>query len=271
MIRTVEELFECRACQHPCSSGMNPQLVFLPLYHHNSVCERIRRMDERVSLKCTSFDRKFLQSHLKEADTPFYKQCHVGLIELVIPIRIREAIQFPVFLGPFRSSNIRIPSGTLRAPTSTTRWEGAEGLFATLPKLTDKRSKHLMDVGIMLKSYVETKIELYFQTESPALNRKESILAFIDDQFSDSACCLETLARYLGLSFTHASRVVTRLFGIGFSELLLIKRLDAAKDILRNSEYPIETTARMCGFSSKAYFHRAFKKRIGETPTEFRR
>jgi LacI family transcriptional regulator len=51
-----------------------------------------------------------------------------------------------------------------------------------------------------------------------------------------------------------------------------IRRLhvDKAKQLLANSELPMQTIAERCGFSSQYQFSRAFRREVGRTPTAYR-
>jgi LacI family transcriptional regulator len=51
-----------------------------------------------------------------------------------------------------------------------------------------------------------------------------------------------------------------------------IRRLhvEKAKQLLAESELPMQTIAERCGFSSQYQFSRAFRREVGMTPTDFR-
>ena len=49
------------------------------------------------------------------------------------------------------------------------------------------------------------------------------------------------------------------------------KRITKARELLRTSQNPLETIAKLSGFQSEKYFMRKFKQETGMTPSEYRR
>jgi transcriptional regulator GlxA family with amidase domain len=47
-------------------------------------------------------------------------------------------------------------------------------------------------------------------------------------------------------------------------------RIDRAKALLERSDWPLARVAERAGFGSLDALHRAFRKRLGATPTEYR-
>ncbi len=52
---------------------------------------------------------------------------------------------------------------------------------------------------------------------------------------------------------------------------VLEKRLDAAKYLLRNTDYSVKDVALSVGFDNPLYFSRIFKKRFGQPPSEYQK
>lgn len=78
------------------------------------------------------------------------------------------------------------------------------------------------------------------------------------------------VARHLGVHPNHLSRLFAE-FGEGsFSEYLLARRLERARLLLEDPRLNVAEVARLSGFASANYFARAFRARIGRTPTEER-
>jgi len=78
------------------------------------------------------------------------------------------------------------------------------------------------------------------------------------------------LAFSLNLSVRQTQRVINRLFGKTFSELLTTRRLMAAKFLLRTTSLSIEEIAGQTGFCDKSYFYRTFSAYYGITPVQYR-
>lgn len=54
-------------------------------------------------------------------------------------------------------------------------------------------------------------------------------------------------------------------------EYLLSCRLGAARDMLINTDLPLQEIASSCGFNSQSYFSDCFKKNVGISPRDYRR
>ncbi len=77
-------------------------------------------------------------------------------------------------------------------------------------------------------------------------------------------------AALLGVTPTHLSRVCRKVSGRPALDILTDRRHFEAKRLLRDTNIRISDISRSCGFSSAAYFTRAFRARAGQSPSEFR-
>lgn len=77
-------------------------------------------------------------------------------------------------------------------------------------------------------------------------------------------------AAALGVTPTHLSRCCKTVSGRAAHALLADRRMFEARKRLRNSKVPVSHIARDLGFSSPAYFTRAFRAAEGLSPSEFR-
>jgi AraC family transcriptional regulator, transcriptional activator of pobA len=78
-------------------------------------------------------------------------------------------------------------------------------------------------------------------------------------------------ARALGVTPTHLSRCCRETCGRPALALLNDRVLFEARQLLRDTRVPVQDIARSLGFSSAAYFSRAFLAKAGSTPSAFRR
>ncbi len=80
---------------------------------------------------------------------------------------------------------------------------------------------------------------------------------------------LEELADYVNLSPTYLSALFKKQVGISISTYIRNLKIDAAKNMLRYSEYtPIEIANYLC-FSSHSYFIQIFRQETGLTPRQY--
>lgn len=103
------------------------------------------------------------------------------------------------------------------------------------------------------------------------INRAVMLEQLINSHFLDPELCPEKTAAQLFVSRRHLDRIVRYRFGATFRELIDEKRISYAKELLLASSKSIEEISELSGYGSKGIFIRAFKKRHGISPSEFRR
>ncbi|MEL6690515.1 MAG: AraC family transcriptional regulator [Pseudomonadota bacterium] len=79
------------------------------------------------------------------------------------------------------------------------------------------------------------------------------------------------LAEELGVTPTHLTRVCQNAAGASAHQLLNQRIMYEARSLLTGTDRPVNRIAEGLGFSSAAYFTRAFLKTTGQTPSDFRR
>ncbi|WP_353642366.1 AraC family transcriptional regulator [Mesorhizobium sp. WSM2239] len=95
---------------------------------------------------------------------------------------------------------------------------------------------------------------------------KDMLLANLDGQIG-----LDELSRACGLSRSHFARAFKTAVGMPPLQWLLVQRVERAKDLLLNSNLPIDQIAHHCGFADQSHFTRAFFRIVNVTPGAWRR
>ncbi|MBQ5330142.1 MAG: helix-turn-helix domain-containing protein [Oscillospiraceae bacterium] len=80
----------------------------------------------------------------------------------------------------------------------------------------------------------------------------------------------EDMADFTGLSVSYISRLFHRTTGSTLSEYIALKRVEAAENMLRYSEYTATEIGSFLAFSSHSHFISVFKKHTGMTPNKYR-
>jgi AraC family transcriptional regulator len=82
---------------------------------------------------------------------------------------------------------------------------------------------------------------------------------------------LQQLADVAGLSSFHFCRLFKQSTGLSPHRYLLKLRIEESKRLLRNTRLGIAEIASCVGFSDQSHFSMSFRKRVGTTPTDWRR
>lgn len=78
------------------------------------------------------------------------------------------------------------------------------------------------------------------------------------------------IAKRLGLSPQYISKLFKSEVGMNISDYIMSRRIQAAENMLKFSEYSAEDIGNYLNFSSHSHFISAFKKYTGRTPKQYR-
>ena len=92
---------------------------------------------------------------------------------------------------------------------------------------------------------------------------------YIRENF-DKDIYLETMAEYFNLSAKYISSKFKEITGVNFTDYLKSYRINAAKEMLRNTQYKINEISERVGYNNVNVFIRHFKSMEGITPKTYR-
>lgn len=81
---------------------------------------------------------------------------------------------------------------------------------------------------------------------------------------------MQDLCELVNISPQHLCRIFKKCSGMRPVEYILRVRIDAARELLANTDHEITQIADWCGFQNDNYFWKTFKKITGLTPGEYR-
>ncbi len=95
-------------------------------------------------------------------------------------------------------------------------------------------------------------------------------LEYMQEHLSDDLA-RDDVARAAGLSPSHFSHLMRAKTNGSFTELLTRLRIDHACHLLAHTDIDLVQVALASGFGDQSYFTRVFRRRVGETPGDYRR
>ncbi len=131
-----------------------------------------------------------------------------------------------------------------------------EELIASIRKLENTAAKPPVSVPPLYKG----------NQVSPLVR---GVLDYIEANYSDHIS-LQSLANVFYVHPSYLSSVIKKETGENFLNILTNLRMNAAKDMLANSDESIDEIGRKCSYSEYAYFYQVFKKSVGLCPTDYR-
>lgn len=110
------------------------------------------------------------------------------------------------------------------------------------------------------------------ETDSTLVDeRVDAICKYVDANYSDGNLSVQSIAEHFGLSLNYISKYFKQNQGEGLAKYIILKRMNAAKTLLVNTNYSIAKIAAETGFFSSNVFIRSFKKVEGITPGQYRK
>jgi AraC-like DNA-binding protein len=127
----------------------------------------------------------------------------------------------------------------------------------------------LHELSIDENSRILCSNTFFSQDDSSESRRVQKVLRYLHDNYQKEIRLLD-VANYVNMSEVSFSRFMKKRTGKNYIEYLNDLRLGIAARSLINSNKTIAEISFECGFNNLSNFNRAFKKRKGYTPKEFR-
>lgn len=120
--------------------------------------------------------------------------------------------------------------------------------------------------------------DILFQIKEAVLTvrggRQQDIIGKIKEMvqknYGNHDFSVNTAANELRMSAAYIGRLFKRMTGTTFVEYVLEVRMETARQLLINTNLPIEKIVSQVGFSDTPYFYKVFKKENGCTPSVYR-
>ena len=100
-------------------------------------------------------------------------------------------------------------------------------------------------------------------------NRLKSVIRYIELNISDPELSNLTLANQINISEIYLRELFHTHYNTTPKQFILDLRIRKAKQMLINTPFTITAIAKDCGFTNVYHFCRIFKKKTGQTPTEY--
>ena len=100
-------------------------------------------------------------------------------------------------------------------------------------------------------------------------NTLQRVLNFIDRNIKRGVT-LDEAADHVNMSACYFSKYFKKETGVNFISYVTGRKIDYAKEMLLYTDMPVINIAYELSYNETGYFSKAFKKKVGITPTEFR-
>lgn len=93
---------------------------------------------------------------------------------------------------------------------------------------------------------------------------------YIDNNYAEDIK-LETLSQMAFMNKFHLISEFKQSYRVTPIEYLILKRIEVTKNLLISTNHSMEEISSIVGFNSQSYFNQVFKKKVGITPSKFRK
>lgn len=127
------------------------------------------------------------------------------------------------------------------------------------------------DLAVWLRNMLEALIEQIHKSEAyPHFLIINKALTYMEEHLHEPLK-RDDVARHVGMSPSHFSKVMTERLGRSFTELLNQFRINRAKHLIVNTSYNLTAIALECGFFDQSHLSRTFRKSTGLSPGAYRK
>ncbi|MBN1673704.1 MAG: helix-turn-helix domain-containing protein [Kiritimatiellae bacterium] len=123
-------------------------------------------------------------------------------------------------------------------------------------------------LAIVWRAFLSGRRRRHVFTATDKLVR--AMAEYIDAHLQE-ALSLDKLAEEAGVSSTYFSSVFKRVTGMPLVTYITLKRLERAKELLRDTELKVSYISLEAGFNDLSHFNRVFKREMGVSPLQYRK
>jgi len=116
----------------------------------------------------------------------------------------------------------------------------------------------------------QSQFSTHLAAQSAEKDAIRAIQSWVLDHL-DQALTIEQLAREAGMSTRHFARIFKQETALTPGDFVDLARVDAARRLLEDSEAPLKRIAARSGFGDTSTLRRAFTRRLGVSPLDYRR
>ena len=244
----------------------NGQFLFSHPSGMSSFCSIIRTKPEIIE-KCRKCDLLHMEKCKKE-DAPIVFNCHMGLTEVVAPLKENNVVICYFMFGQLLIEE--------------TKEQSSQIIYNNIKDagFDDKMiKKAIKDIHCVSGSKLNAMVKILqaiisdvFITkiiDHPKITFIDNLNSYIDSNISKNIL-VKDICKHLNFSRNYLYMYAKKYIDCPLNEYILNRRINFAKNLLLNSNTIMKEICLKCGFSDYHYFARIFKRKTGISPRAFR-
>ena len=216
--------------------------------------------------ECLKNDRAAFEKVKATGKIEVYRCAH-GLFEAVAPIYHYGIISGFLMMGQVCDDKAKYID-TINAPLKSIlgNTKQINEVFLGIRDVPTELLNSYVLIMQVIAEYVTSTNRLFFGSESiPRL-----VMIYLKQNYS-SKITLKVLAEKFACCESMLVKTFKKEFGVTIMSALMDVRLQKSAEILKNSRLSVKEISSLCGFAEQNYFSKAFSKKYGCSPNEFRK
>lgn len=242
------------------------ELIAVQPESHNPFCYAIRQTSEGAR-RCACSDARLIEKCLTEKCRVTHI-CHAGLPDSFMPLYYNDILIGFLSFGQISDRHTGLPDGEIK--------KRLEGLpvdidkmiyeYKNLPRYSEEKIEAVTQVATACMQFVLLKKSIFMLGNSTM----EKITEWIEQNLS-SKISYETICDKFYVSQSTLYYLFNKTYNCTVHQYINSRRLEKARELLRDSNKSITDIAFSVGFFSQNYFTRLFKKEHGISPAKYRK
>lgn len=172
--------------------------------------------------------------------------------------------------GVIRTSAVAFAEGVAEAglPFSTAVQWKLSGCLEHFRVRFDQQDRKY-DTYIFIVKMLDIIFEAMEESKLCEVDSEQKILNYIDRNIR-RGISLDKVAEYANMSSCYFSKLFKRMTGKNYITYVTDSKIEMAKQMLTDTEMPVINIAYELSYNETNYFSKAFKKKVGVTPSEYR-
>lgn len=232
--------------------------------HLTEFCSKIQEFPN-VKDMCIESDRTAFKK-VKETGQLYVYKCKFGLYEAVVPLYSFGVLSGYLMMGQFCDSDPHSLDAIHRKTDMCAKHCDVEALCNTITKVDSKLVSSYINVMTLLAEYLtQTNRAFTYNKELPKM-----IKDYLNRNYS-SRITLDVLSKKFGYCNVTLTKCFKKEYNTTIMQYLSDVRLEKAAEMITKTLAPFKQIATDCGFSDQNYFSKAFTKRFGCSPSEYKK
>ena len=252
--------------------------------HESAYCLLVKSRPRAFS-HCVSTSNQNLREHLQKQGEPFkgfVGVCWCGVREFVMPVYCGETVIGAITVGVAKCGPERQASTFDRlAQEYGFDRDQLRSVYATLnddlPDLARIRHETegwALTLQLLCEKFIDPEqlkaaVRMADGGQDPHGDKLNQAILYIKNHLSEPVT-VEQVANACYCSESSLAHLFKRQMNVGVNAFIIGERLLLAKRLLVHIDLTVAEIAARCGFGSNKYMTGMFKRKLGETPTEYR-